>query len=703
VDLGSEDDESPHRLLFSDISDHSLDFSEQGQDDDIFAEEEDDIILAEEDNYLEPTDPEDNDAVADHEEDNILPDQLNDTDLADSAEDYLEYSDEEVNPIADNEDFYLEHSDEEQVNSTADDDEYDPVPSDEDEANSIANDEEYYFEPADLASTDPEVHPTGSDDEPREDTNDGNYEPEDDHHDAASVASFDENTALVPYEQTVSNKDNDWHFIPRGNYTWTGIELTDWGQHYYFDYEGHLGVISNWKAISGVNHGALAQDTWLWYREEDKDYVRFPEVDGQVFEIKVTTPEGEDFYLDDNIYSYPEDTTTDAERGPYGHVCTEKCFGFLDQYGWELFVPAPKMIEAAPTDKPEDCANEQQTVQESADEKHTVEESADSKQIVEKPTKKEKVKRKIDFIASFTETAPNYFNLDTCRGPTYKFPDGEFYTLHALTTIVEGVGGDEEDDAGTDQPAQQAAAVSRTTAARATAARRVHNLDTIAEGDEEEPEQTTTATRIADSDDEEIERLEKLEDEDLTAQLDRIRGQIIANATNALASAAQPSSAAAATTTAADNLPRWVKDPFYVSGRSWVDLDEDPDELEDLTPKPQETTFEKPIPRWEADPFYVSGRSWVDLDEDPDELEDLTPKPKDTTSEEMLMPHWQADGYSLGCRFWADSDDENPLEPLTPPPLAHPQPVRKEVPRWIADPFYVSGKSWVELDEDEDA
>ncbi|KAK4234320.1 hypothetical protein C8A03DRAFT_18751 [Achaetomium macrosporum] len=62
-----------------------------------------------------------------------------------------------------------------------------------------------------------------------------------------------------------------------------------------------------------------------------------------------------------------------------------------------------------------------------------------------------------------------------------------------------------------------------------------------------------------------------------------------------------------------EQLPLWVRDPFYISGKNWEDLmgEEEEGDASDGVQKKEE------LPLWVRDPFYVSGKNWEDLmDED---------------------------------------------------------------------------------------
>ena len=106
--------------------------------------------------------------------------------------------------------------------------------------------------------------------------------------------------------------------------SWTGLEITRWGGHSYMMFSGTMAVLRDWEIESGASHGMLQHCTWLGYR--DRDQVADPPAG--VPELKLTTPEGEDWWLVDvQKYEYEYEYL----GGEYGHFCAD-CPGAKDQH-----------------------------------------------------------------------------------------------------------------------------------------------------------------------------------------------------------------------------------------------------------------------------------------------------------------------------------------------------------------------------------
>ncbi|KAK3900692.1 hypothetical protein C8A05DRAFT_35655 [Staphylotrichum tortipilum] len=114
--------------------------------------------------------------------------------------------------------------------------------------------------------------------------------------------------------------------------SWTSLEYTEWGYHTYLTMDGRMAVRRDWEIESGALHGVLQHCTW--YGSADRDDVVLPWGKGAP-ELKVTTPEGEEYWLDDGFEPFYEfDCFVDA-RSQYGHTCDERCTAFYEEWPQE--------------------------------------------------------------------------------------------------------------------------------------------------------------------------------------------------------------------------------------------------------------------------------------------------------------------------------------------------------------------------------
>ena len=107
--------------------------------------------------------------------------------------------------------------------------------------------------------------------------------------------------------------------------SWTGLEITSWGGHSYMtSYGNNMAVLRDWEIESGVSHGMLQHCTWLGFR----DRAEVADPPAGVPELKVTTPEGEDWWpVDIQEYGYK----FAYKEGEYGHFCAD-CPGVEDHH-----------------------------------------------------------------------------------------------------------------------------------------------------------------------------------------------------------------------------------------------------------------------------------------------------------------------------------------------------------------------------------
>lgn len=112
--------------------------------------------------------------------------------------------------------------------------------------------------------------------------------------------------------------------------SWTGLEITSWGIESYIDPAGRMAVRHETDAQTGVYAGYLSRCTWVgWESREDAPVSLGPE-------LKLTTPEGKEYWLDDQ-QQYEYEFHYDEGRF-FGHICDERCEWFReggdDGYGY---------------------------------------------------------------------------------------------------------------------------------------------------------------------------------------------------------------------------------------------------------------------------------------------------------------------------------------------------------------------------------
>ncbi|KAK4152703.1 hypothetical protein C8A00DRAFT_34619 [Chaetomidium leptoderma] len=132
--------------------------------------------------------------------------------------------------------------------------------------------------------------------------------------------------------------------------SWTGLETDAWGIESYLDLStGTMGVRRVWQAESGVAHGLLQRCEWVCRQTKPVPAVAVGDGGGGgegVPELKVTTVEGEEFWLEEEDGSFSSSRQGDDE-GVYGHWCGEGCVGFYARFGWDLFPEAQDVYPVA--------------------------------------------------------------------------------------------------------------------------------------------------------------------------------------------------------------------------------------------------------------------------------------------------------------------------------------------------------------------
>lgn len=121
----------------------------------------------------------------------------------------------------------------------------------------------------------------------------------------------------------------------RSPISWTGLDESAWSRDFYLDCAGTMGVRHEWEAATGVSHGMLSHCGWVGYDAANRGWI-VPAAAG--VELTVTTPEGQEYWLDDCVQQYEE--VRGVMDREYGHRCGEACVGFFESFGWELFPEA---------------------------------------------------------------------------------------------------------------------------------------------------------------------------------------------------------------------------------------------------------------------------------------------------------------------------------------------------------------------------
>lgn len=116
--------------------------------------------------------------------------------------------------------------------------------------------------------------------------------------------------------------------------TGAGIELTPWGEHFFIDETSHLGVYVTWEADSGIRHGHLQKCGFAGWLDRAGANQPDPAV---APELKLTTPEGGEIWLDDCLREPEYEYEFVYAEGTYSHRCDNRCFAFFEAFGWELF------------------------------------------------------------------------------------------------------------------------------------------------------------------------------------------------------------------------------------------------------------------------------------------------------------------------------------------------------------------------------
>ncbi|KAK4129815.1 hypothetical protein N657DRAFT_687069 [Parathielavia appendiculata] len=154
---------------------------------------------------------------------------------------------------------------------------------------------------------------------------------EEDERDIESVSAPDANESSAQDAPTSSESRYHPRLSPD---SWTGLYLGPWGRDFYLDGQGTMGVRNVWESESGMYHGALQQCQWGWYDDHADAPACFAGI-----ELKVTTPEGEERWLDEpSEYQPGYGYLCLYEEGNYAHSCGgERCTEFFDGFSWELF------------------------------------------------------------------------------------------------------------------------------------------------------------------------------------------------------------------------------------------------------------------------------------------------------------------------------------------------------------------------------
>lgn len=116
--------------------------------------------------------------------------------------------------------------------------------------------------------------------------------------------------------------------------SWTGLDKDTWGVDSYLACDGTMGLHMAWTAETGACHGQLQHCAWGGY--VDRDQVA-PSAGP---ELKLTTAEGEEYWLDDCFQRHEEHNDEGQQQDyvrEYDHTCTFECADFFERFGWGLF------------------------------------------------------------------------------------------------------------------------------------------------------------------------------------------------------------------------------------------------------------------------------------------------------------------------------------------------------------------------------
>jgi hypothetical protein len=107
------------------------------------------------------------------------------------------------------------------------------------------------------------------------------------------------------------------------HHSWTGLELTTWGDSTYLHPAGTMALHHIDEIHSGISHNLLPRCAWGGYADRSSA----PFSSGP--ELKLTTPVGNEWWLDDGCEEYGYEYVYEEQvEGGYGHECGEGCGKF---------------------------------------------------------------------------------------------------------------------------------------------------------------------------------------------------------------------------------------------------------------------------------------------------------------------------------------------------------------------------------------
>jgi hypothetical protein len=413
---------------------------------------------------------------------------------------------------------------------------------------------------------------------------------------------------------------------------WTGLDLCEWGTHSYVTHSGHMAVLKERQIQSGVCHGMLQQCRFgLW---ESPDQV-LPAPAAGVPELKLTTPEGLEYYPDDCfervLYTY-EFEYSPEDDWKYGHRCNERCYEFYSEFGWDGYEELAEegtmdrllidLERSGADERTQDEALIEFCMDDSDDEEmidEVIEPEAATPKVklpVMNPPKKSSSSKK----GKRVEFVPRALSI------IFEDDDEDNVTDNKSTPI--------DDDENSDVESVKEDAINldfvdalETAVNEECERRQKENATTTAVHESTEEKKSDDGKKklplwVRDPTYISNKKWEDLDDEDSDEEVASTESDNTEKSDNTEETDNTEESDNTEPSTVVDEkkeeLPLWVRDPFYISGKKWEDLmDEEDDEAD--TPSAAVVAVEKKkeeVPLWVRDPFYISGKSWEELMEE---------------------------------------------------------------------------------------
>ncbi|KAL2128135.1 hypothetical protein VTI74DRAFT_9616 [Chaetomium olivicolor] len=387
--------------------------------------------------------------------------------------------------------------------------------------------------------------------------------------DALSPAGPEPICAVNPDEDLVLDYPISPYKLRRTPDSWTGLEETQWGCHSYISTSGHLHLNRQYEIESGVCHGLLMKCRWGGYRDREQ---AVQSVVG--LGICLTTPEGEEYWLDDVWGQYNYEIDYDwMKTKEYGHACGDGCWEFLEEYGWEHYRRRKNVVVYE--------GEEMHPEEAGGSDDHCGHLSAIAEEDEETETEDEAVEQVVGKGVGFKPWST------------------------PLSVIAE------EDEA-----EEEAAQSSSTPSMTASSAPSVSDeeaddgdLEDFSFIDEELLERIAGAL-LEETEEALVPNTFILEDENRNPAV-----CVIEDDNEQHPHVAESINMAYDDKLKEEELPLWIRDPTYISKKTWAELDEEYEEWK----KAQEEAAKEKLPLWIRDPTYISGKSWAELEEEDDE------------------------------------------------------------------------------------